>query len=156
MATEIERKFTVHKKQLIPHLTTGFPIKQGYIQTVDKTVVRLRIMGERAFLTLKGETKSFTRAEFEYSIPISDAQEMLQTLCQSPIIEKVRYHITFENHLWEVDIFSGDNAGLIIAEVELQSEDEKVLLPPWIKAEVTGDRDYYNSSLLKNPYSRWK
>lgn len=154
MAVEIERKFLIYKEKIT--LENGCDIKQGYIKTANETVVRVRIKGLKAFLTIKGENKGASRLEFEYEIPLDEANEMLQKLCSKPIIDKTRYEIKHENHLWEVDVFYGDNDGLVVAEVELSKEDEKVSLPSWIKKEVTGDIKYYNNQLIKNPYKLWK
>ena len=155
MALEIERKFLVDVEKL-PNLNNGYAIKQGYIQTKDKTVVRVRVKDKEAFLTIKGENVGATRLEYEYSIPLNDANEMLAKLCTKPIIDKTRYEIKYKNHIWEIDIFHKDNDGLIVAEVELKDENETVELPEWVVKEVTDDTRYYNSSLLKNPFCKWK
>lgn len=154
MALEIERKFLVDTDKL-GNLENGYKIKQGYIQTKDKTVVRVRVKDEEAFLTLKGENIGATRLEYEYSIPLGDANEMLEKLCTKPIIDKTRYEIKHMNHIWEIDVFHKDNDGLIVAEVELEDENEVVELPEWILKEVTNDVRYYNSNLLENPFSKW-
>lgn len=154
MATEIERKFLVDINKL-PLLEDGYDIKQGYIQTKEKTVVRVRVKAEEAFLTIKGENVGATRLEYEYSIPLEDANEMLEKLCTKPIIDKTRYEIKHMNHIWEIDIFHVHNDGLIVAEVELKDENETVELPEWILKEVTNDTRYYNSNLLGNPFSKW-
>jgi adenylate cyclase len=154
MALEIERKFLIDIEKL-PKLENGYVIKQGYIQTNDNTVVRVRVKDKEAFLTIKGENICATRLEYEYSIPLNDANDMLDKLCTKPIIDKTRYEIKYKNHLWEIDIFHQENDGLIVAEVELESEDEKIELPNWIVEEVTNDSKYYNSNLIKNPFSEW-
>ncbi|EDZ61645.1 adenylate cyclase [Sulfurimonas gotlandica GD1] len=154
MALEIERKFLIDIDKL-PILANGYDIKQGYIQTKDKTAVRVRVKGDEAFLTIKGESVGATRLEYEYAIPVVDANEMLDMLCGKPIIDKTRYLLKHKNHLWEIDIFHKENEGLIVAEVELESEDESVELPEWIVKEVTEDARYYNSNLLEHPYSQW-
>lgn len=154
MAQEIERKFLVNLNKLqLPE--QGLMICQGYIPTADKTAVRIRIMGEKAFLTLKGENRGAVRTEFEYEIPTTDAQQMLKELCKGPVVDKIRYLITHQKHLWELDIFSGDNLGLVVAEVELDSEDEELNLPEWITEEVTSDPRYFNSNLLSHPFKNW-
>ena len=161
MGTEIERKYLVKKAewrsyknlQISPDL--GEKYCQGYIPTNNGTTVRLRIVGDRGYMTLKSKTMGNTRSEFEYPIPAEDAREMLTTFCDKPLIEKVRYKINFSNLIWEVDEFSGDNQGLIIAEVELKSEDQKIDIPDWIEREVN-DKKYYNSYLVKYPYSQWE
>ncbi|WP_432472715.1 CYTH domain-containing protein [Amphritea sp. HPY] len=154
MAKEIERKFLIDPAKL-GELNCGISIKQGYVPTQDKTAVRVRIMGDQAFLTLKGENRGAVRSEFEYEVPLADAEQMLAELCSGPKIDKVRHLITHDKHLWEVDIFAGDNLGLIVAEVELNDEHEAVQLPDWVTIEVTGDAKYYNSNLLNNPYNTW-
>jgi CYTH domain-containing protein len=154
MATEIERKFLVNG-DLWRSLGTGEYYKQGYIQTQDQTTVRVRIVGDRAYLTIKGKNQGMVRAEFEYPIPLPDAEMMLATLCRPPFIEKIRYRIPQGDLIWEVDEFSGKNQGLIIAEVELQTEDQAIALPDWIGQEVTADPRYYNSNLVNHPYQCW-
>lgn len=154
MAQEIERKFLVDQDKL-GELNCGIAIKQGYVPTSDKTAVRVRVMGDQAFLTLKGENRGAVRTEFEYEIPLDDAEQMLTELCTGPKVDKTRYLITHDKHLWELDIFSGENQGLVVAEVELNHEDETVTLPKWVASEVTGDPKYYNSNLLNHPFKNW-
>jgi adenylate cyclase len=155
MATEIERKFLVVGNGWRP-LGSGKLYCQGYIPTQGKQTVRVRIVGDQGYLTLKGPAAGLSRPEFEYRIPVEDAQALLETLCQRPFIEKTRYRIPIGQVVWEVDEFTGDNTGLILAEVELQSEDQSVDLPDWIGPEVTGDPRYYNANLVNNPYRNWK
>ncbi len=154
MATEIERKFLVIGEQW-RSLGMRQRYCQGYLPTQEAVTVRVRIVGERAYLTLKGPTQDMSRSEFEYDIPVSDADILLKTLCQKPWIEKWRYRIPLGDLVWEVDEFLGENQGLIVAEVELTSEDQTLELPDWIGQEVTSDRRYYNSNLVKNPYPQW-
>jgi len=154
MPVEIERKFLIDLEKVGP-LQNGVAIKQGYVPTSTKTAVRVRVKEGQAFLTLKGANKGATRSEFEYEIPMADAEAMLAELCEGPIIDKTRYVIHHANHAWEVDVFYGDNQGLVVAEVEMASEDELVALPDWVTQEVTGEVRYYNSSLLANPYKDW-
>ena len=154
MAVEIERKFLVDET-LLPQLTDGHTIKQGYIQTADRNTVRVRVSDDKAFLTLKSSSTGATRLEFEYPVPLEDAEQMLENLCQKPFIDKKRYLIDHQGHTWELDIFEGENKGLIVAEVELQSEDETFALPEWIEKEVTEDKRYANSNLIANPYVNW-
>ncbi|NEP41971.1 MAG: CYTH domain-containing protein [Okeania sp. SIO2H7] len=154
MAIEIERKFLV-KGEEWRSLGTGTLYCQGYIPTKEGRTVRVRIAGDRAFLTIKGPSVGNARTEFEYSIPVEDAREMLETLCDRPYIEKTRYKIVIGELTWEVDEFAGDNEGLILAEVELAEEHQVVELPDWIGEEVSGDARYFNSNLAKNPFSRW-
>jgi len=155
MGIEIERKFLVDKNKL-PPLKNGQLISQGYIQTVDHTAVRARIKGDKGYLTIKGKGSSMTRPEYEYEIPLEEAREIIQNLCTGQSIEKTRYIYQLANHVWEIDVFSGDNAGLIIAEVELSSEEEKVDLPDWVQEEITGQARFYNMQLVKRPYKHWK
>ena len=153
MATEIERKF-IARPQNWSQLATGEHLRQGYLSRGEATV-RVRIQNARATLTIKGKNTGIARSEFEYQIPLADAQQLLQ-LCDGPLIEKTRYCIDFKGHTFEVDVFEGDNAGLIVAEVELQSADEKVELPGWIEREVSHDVRYFNSNLAINPFCNWR
>jgi adenylate cyclase len=118
--------------------------------------VRVRIEGERAVITIKSKSTGATRGEWEYEIPVPDAAELLERLCEQPLVEKIRHRIEHAGHTWEVDEFLGENAGLVVAEIELGSEDEAFEKPAWIGQEVTGDPRYYNSSLIRLPYSKWK
>ncbi len=154
MGIEIERKFLVNYELLSPILPVGEPFKQGYFPTKDLTTVRVRIVKETGYLTIKGPNSGSSRSEFEYQVPHTDAIEMLEQFCSNPII-KTRYKIEFDSHIFEVDIFEGENEGLIVAEVELTSESEEVNLPEWITSEVTNDPRYYNSSLIDNPFCSW-
>ncbi len=154
MAKEIERKYLVKGNQW-KTLAQGMVYRQGYIPTVGKQTVRVRIVGNQGYLTIKGENVGATRSEFEYPIPVEDAEEMLHTLCDRPLIEKTRYKIPQGDLVWEVDEFAGENAGLVIAEVELQEENQQIELPEWIERQVT-DPKYYNSNLAKHPYSKWE
>ena len=155
MAVEIERKYLVDKK-LLPNLENGYKIKQGYITTEKIAVVRVRVKNDKAYLTIKGESSGISRLEFEYEIPLIDANKMLDKLCLESIIDKTRYLIEYKNHTWELDIFHGLNDGLIVAEVELNDENEDIELPNWIREEVSNDTRYYNSNLMSFPYSKWK
>ena len=154
MAKEIERKFLINMAA-IGILENGTAIKQGYISTTDKTVVRARVAGNKAYLTLKGENKQLTRSEFEYEIAVNDAEQIISELCNGPIVEKTRYLRVYAGHIWEIDIFHGDNNGLVVAEIELKSENETFEKPSWITVEVSDDARYYNSSLLDHPYKNW-
>lgn len=161
MAVEIERKFLV-KDDSWREGAKGQKYMQGYMSRGDVATVRVRVTEKGAFLTIKGKpavkegTISAAKLEFEYPVPVTDAQEMLNLLCQGPIIEKTRYCIEHRGMTWEVDEFYGANAGLIMAEVELDSEDQEITLPSWIGREVTSDKRYYNASLSENAYSQWK
>ena len=154
MAKEIERKFLIDISG-VKSIGSGSWIKQGYISTTDNTAVRIRVTGTVAYLTLKGENQGATRPEFEYEIPIEDANEIIKELCSGPVIDKTRYLVEYGSHTWEIDVFHGDNDGLIVAEVELESETEEVDLPKWVINEVTGEVKYYNTSLLDNPFNKW-
>lgn len=154
MGKEIERKFLVNDYSY-RLLTTGILYRQGYISTDPEKVIRVRIVGNGGYLTLKGLSKGAVRSEFEYEIPLSDAQELISLMCIGPIIEKTRYTMEYEGMTWEIDEFTGDNEGLCIAEIELESEDQAFLLPPWAGREVTHDPRYYNANLVNAPYKTW-
>ncbi len=153
---EIERKFLVNSEDFKKEAHKNTRIVQGFLNTDPKRTVRVRIKGTQAFLTVKGigSTSGTSRFEWEKEIDALEA-EQLMLLCEKEIIEKVRYEISLGNHLYEVDEFSGENKGLIIAEIELEDENETFLKPDWLGQEVTGDRRYYNSQLSKNPYMLW-
>lgn len=153
MSVEIERKFLVDTTKL-KDLPNGTVIKQGYIPTENQVTVRVRLKGEKAFLTLKGKSEGISRTEFEYQVPMDEAEEMLGGFCGDRI-EKTRYEIAFGSHTWELDIFEGLNKGLVIAEIELQNENEQFDLPEWVTDEVSDDMRYYNINLMKNPFTRW-
>ena len=154
MGQEIERKFLVRGEEW-RSLGTGTQYRQGYFPTSPDCTVRVRIAGDRAYLTIKGKTKGISRKEFEYPIPVSEASEMLEELCDRPFIEKMRYRIAIGNLVWEVDEFTGENLGLILAEVELENENQAILLPEWIGQEVSRDPRYFNSNLARSPYIHW-
>lgn len=154
MPQEIERKFLVNGDAW-RSLGQAKHYCQGYIVADANRTVRVRVVGRQGWLTIKGASSGITRAEFEYPIPVEDALELLQTLCQPPLIEKNRYRIEHAGLVWEVDEFVGENAGLIVAEVELDSAEQSVNLPNWIGAEVSSDRRYFNSNLTTHPYSQW-
>lgn len=155
MGKEIERKYLVKNNDWKKE-AKATSYRQGYLSTVKERTVRVRTIAEKGFLTIKGITIGATRAEYEYEIPASDANEMLSQLCEQPIIEKNRYKIDYEGLTWEVDEFFGDNDGLTVAEVELTSEDQKISLPSWIGDEVSSDPRYFNSNLTKHPFKDWK
>ncbi len=154
MATEIERKYLVVGDEWRA-LGTGSEFRQGYLSTVKERTVRVRVIGSRGFLAVKGITVGATRTEFEYEIPVDDAHFMLAELCEQPIIEKNRYVVVWAGLTWEVDEFLGVNAGLIVAEVELEDADQDIDLPPWVSDDVTDDPRYFNSNLIARPYSSW-
>jgi len=155
MGVEIERKFLV-EGEAWRTLGESTLLRQGYLSLEPTRTVRVRIDGERAFLTIKGKSVGASRGEWEYPIPVPEAAELLDTLCQQPLVEKVRHRIANGPHTWEVDEFLGANAGLVVAEIELASEDEAFEQPDWIGREVTGDARYFNSRLISHPYSQWK
>lgn len=154
MAREVERKFLVAGTAWKTG-ATGVPFRQGYLSTVKERTVRVRTEGDRAVLTIKGLTVGISRSEFEYPIPVADAVRMLDDLCERPLIEKTRYRVPAGRHTWEIDEFHGDNAGLVIAEIELAAEDEAFERPPWLGAEVSHDPRYFNASLIRHPYRTW-
>ena len=154
MGQEIERKFTVRGESW-KHNAESKLYKQGYIDTSPESTVRVRLIEDQAFLTIKGRAVRGVRSEFEYEIPAPDANEILATLCKKPVIDKRRYVVQHNGMKWEIDEFHQDNAGLILAEVELSSIDQEIVLPEWIDVEVTNDPRYYNSNLVKFPYSKW-
>ncbi|MEY3298174.1 MAG: hypothetical protein RLZZ597_1434 [Cyanobacteriota bacterium] len=154
MGQEIERKFlVVHGGWRAGAF--GKALRQGYIPTQDARTVRVRVVGDQGYLTLKGPALGMVRSEFEYPIPLTDAEVILATLCQPPLIEKTRYRIPIDDVVWEVDEFWGANAGLVMAEVELTTPDQPVALPDWVGEEVTYDLRYSNSNLARTPFSEW-
>lgn len=155
MAIEIERKFLVVGDEW-RSLGVGTVYRQGYIVSGRGRTVRVRVAGDRAYLTIKGPAAGFSRSEFEYPIPLADATELLDTLCDRPLIEKTRHKIDWAGLVWEVDEFAGENQGLIMAEVELTDPHQSITQPDWIGEEVTGDPRYYNSNLTKYPFTHWE
>ena len=154
MGVEIERKFLV-RGDAWRALGEAQLMRQGYLSTDPDRTVRVRIEGESATLTIKGRSVGASRGEWEYAIPLADAAELLERLCQQPLIEKYRHRIAHAGMLWEVDEFLGANAGLVVAEIELASEEQAFERPEWIADEVTDDRRYFNSNLIRLPYSQW-
>ncbi|MDF1590608.1 MAG: CYTH domain-containing protein [Desulfobacterales bacterium] len=155
MGKEIEKKFLVIDKTF-RKLAEGTRYRQGYLNSSKERVVRVRAIDDKGFLAVKGITTGATRVAYEYEIPVQDADAMLDELCEKPIIEKNRYKIQHENLVWEIDEFFGENQGLIVAEVELEREDQPFVKPEWIGAEVTGDPKYFNSNLIRNSYKNWQ
>ena len=151
---EIERKFLLTNNDW---RLLGSPVRyaQGYLVADGERTVRVRVAGTKGFLTIKGQSKGFSRKEFEYPVPVDEAVGMFQ-LCAMPVVEKYRTKILYSGKIWEIDEFEGQNKGLIMAEIELNSEDETFAIPPWIGQEVTGDIRYYNSYLAQNPYKNWQ
>lgn len=155
MVLEIERKYLVINDEWKSSVESETVMKQAYLATVEKASIRVRVAGERAFLNIKSATLGIRRSEFEYEIPLADAEAMLAELVDGAVIDKVRYHVRCGAHLWDLDVFHGANEGLIVAEVELASEDEDFELPAWTGQEVSGDPKYYNACLVKHPYCDW-
>jgi CYTH domain-containing protein len=154
MGVEIERKFLL-KGDAWRSLGTPVLYRQGYLNRSKERTVRVRRAGEKGFLTLKGISRGAKRREYEYEIPLADADAILHDLAEKPVIEKTRYRVEYRGLLWEIDEFSGENQGLILAEVELDAEDQAIEPPPWIGEEVTHDPRYYNSNLVRHPYTKW-
>lgn len=154
MAKEIERKFLL-KTDAWRMGTSGTLCRQGYISRDQDRAVRIRIIGDNAFLTVKRLMSEAVRLEFEYQIPAQDAREMLEKICEKPLIEKNRYRIEHKGFVWEIDEFLGENAGLVVAEIELIDEGQPFEKPDWIGEEVTGDFRYLNVNLVRHPYSKW-
>lgn len=155
MATEIERKFLLVNDNWKAIADQGTRYVQGYLIGSKQASVRVRIEGERAFLNIKSATLGITRREFEYPVPVEEARTLLDELCEKPLISKTRYCLHYGQHEWEIDVFEGDNAGLIVAEIELASVDETFEKPEWLGDEVSDDVHYYNVSLVKHPYRDW-
>lgn len=153
MGQEIERKFLVKGNSW--RTGPGMRIRQGYLRNEISGVVRVRTKGKRGYLTIKGSTTGITRLEFEYEIPFEDADQILDTLCVKPLIEKIRYEVHEGGFIWEIDEFEGENAGLVVAEIELQEEDQGFPYPEWLGREVTDEPRYQNSNLVKYPYWKW-
>jgi len=153
MGKEIERKFLV-RGEAWKALAAGVLFRQGYLNSAKERVVRVRTMGDAAALTVKGITVGATRLEFEYDVPFTDAEQLLE-LCEQPLVEKTRYKIPLDGLVWEIDEFHGVNRGLVVAECELQSEDQAIAKPDWVGEEVTGDPRYFNSNLITNPFTTW-
>jgi adenylate cyclase len=154
MAQEIERKFLV-KGDSWRRAGHGKRYRQGYLSTVKERTVRVRTAGDQGFITVKGITVGATRSEYEYEIPLADANEMLDRLCERPLIEKTRYRIPHDGLTWEVDEFEGENRGLITAEVELHDERQAVSIPDWVGEEVSKDPRYFNANLVAHPFAKW-
>lgn len=156
MSVEIERKYLVKKPLLEKELPNykGTTIVQGYLNLEKERAVRVRLSGKVGYITIKGSSNGINRQEFEYEIPLADALELLD-MCTHRAISKTRYEINHKGKTWEVDVFEGQNSGLVVAEIELESESEEISLPNWIDTEVSDDSRYYNLSLYLKPYSEW-
>ena len=154
MKTEIERKFLVLNSSYKDLGNYKYCI-QGYIKSINEPLVRIRTIGNKSYLTMKSDVNGITRLEYEYEIPIQDAKDLLELYCQESIVEKNRYIISYKSTTWEVDEFLGGNKGLVVAEVELTSEDQEYDSPEWIGEEVSTDKKYYNYNLAHHPFQRW-
>lgn len=156
MATEIEHKFLLKNNnwQQLVHKSTEY--KQGYLVSDNTRSIRVRISNNKAWLNIKSATIGVQRQEYEYEIPLNEGREILKNLCEKPLIEKIRHFVKYHQHTWEIDVFSGENTGLIVAEIELSSVEESFSIPDWVGNEVTNDLRYYNNNLSKTPYSKWK
>jgi CYTH domain-containing protein len=155
MAKEIERKYLVKNDGWRAHASSAVPYRQGYLSLTPERTVRVRIAGNKAFITVKGKTEGDARDEFEYPIPVEDAEQMLSELAVKPLIEKTRHVIQDGQAKWEIDEFAGPNRGLIIAEIETSEERAAVHKPDWLGKEVTGDARFYNVNLVQHPFSQW-
>ncbi|GMQ83764.1 MAG: CYTH domain-containing protein [Gammaproteobacteria bacterium] len=155
MAIEIERKFLLRDDSWREQADAGVFYRQGYLAGDLLSSVRVRLAGDKAWLNIKEATSTIRRLEYEYPIPAEDAAELLQELCADNRIDKTRYHVHHAGHLWEVDVFEGANAGLVVAEIELNDEQEVFETPPWLGEEVSHDPRYYNMNLAKTPYTQW-
>lgn len=154
MAIEIERKYLVKSPPL--HLAEKrLHIKQGYIVNDQKQVIRVREKGDEYFLTIKGNQIGISRLEYDFPISKKDANELISNFCRDTIIEKTRHYLRFKDHIWEIDEFHKKNQGLVVAEIELNSENENFELPSWVEKEVTSEKKYYNMNLATNPYNNW-
>ena len=155
MGVEVERKFLVTGESWRADVTSATHIVQGYLAQTGTATVRVRVKGDRAYLTIKGVSVGITRSEFEYEIPVADALAMLDELAQGPVIDKVRHLVPVGAHTWEVDVFAGDNAPLVMAEVELAEAEEDFVRPEWAGTDVSDDQRYFNVNLARSPYSTW-
>lgn len=155
MGVEIERKFLVKNELWRAEVVSFSLLRQGYLANQHNAAVRVRVDGQQAFINIKSITSDLQRAEFEYEIPLADAEAILNSLALRPLVEKTRHKIIHGQHTWELDVFANENQGLVMAEVELASADETFVLPPWAGREVTGDPRYYNANLVKHPFTTW-
>jgi len=155
MGVEIERKFLVVGDDWRSVVSSSTRIVQGYLASTPEVTVRVRVRGERAYLTIKGRSSGISRSEYEFDIPVADAEAMLTDLAQGPVIEKTRHLLEVDGHTWELDVFAGANEGLVMAEIELGSADEQFTVPSWAGRDVSDDARYYNVNLARTPYSHW-
>ncbi len=155
MAKEIERKFLLKNNAWREKSDAGVRIKQGYLAGTDKASIRIRIEDDKANINIKSATLDIVRDEYEYSIPLEDARKILTTMCYQPFIVKTRYHVAEGDLTWEIDVFEGENAGLVVAEIELSDKHQSIPKPDWLGNEVSDDARYYNVNLVKHPYCKW-
>ncbi|MEJ2622750.1 MAG: CYTH domain-containing protein [Candidatus Thiodiazotropha sp.] len=155
MALEIERKFLVINDKWKDSVVSEAVIKQGYLATTEQANVRVRVDGDVANINIKGRTEGISRREYEYPIPLDEAQELLDHLLSGAAIDKIRYKVRCGDHVWDLDLFHGANQGLVVAEIELSQEDEAFVMPDWAGEEVSGDARYYNANLVKHPFCEW-
>ncbi|MCX7102109.1 MAG: CYTH domain-containing protein [Methylobacter sp.] len=156
MAIEIEHKFLIANEDWRKNVSHSVKYRQGYLSSQATSSIRVRTSNDQAWLNIKSATIGTHRHEYEYEIPLIDANEILNTLCKKPLIEKTRHFITDNTHLWEIDVFEGENQGLIVAEIELEITGEDFSKPSWLGKEVTDDLRYYNNNLALHPYSKWR
>lgn len=155
MGIEIERKFLIRDERWRDEAGAGVYYSQGYLAGNPECSIRVRIAADQAWLNIKSAHSTIRRLEYEYAIPVEEAREMMRHLCNGQAVEKTRYLVEYGEHTWEVDVFEGANAGLVVAEIELDDEQEEFLLPPWTGKEVSDDPKYYNMNLARFPYSQW-
>ncbi len=155
MGIEIEKKFLLKNDDWKKESDEGEQFRQGYMSGSNRSSIRIRVAGDRANINIKSATLGVTRKEYEYEIPVEDANEMLDSMCERPFIEKRRHFVQRGPHIWEIDVFEGDNEGLVVAEIELSDPDEPFDIPSWIGEEVSEDPKYYNVCLVNHPYKDW-
>ena len=155
MPIEIERKYLLLDESWRLQADAGMKMRQGYLSNNEKSSIRVRISGKMANLNIKSATPGCVRSEYEYPVPLAEAEELLQNLCHDALIEKVRYLVEFSGFVWEIDVFAGANQGLIVAEIELKALDQEFPAPPWLGREVSDEIRYYNSQLISYPFCQW-
>lgn len=155
MGIEIERKFLVRTEDWKAQAARSTPVRQGYLARGPQAGVRVRVAADQAWITIKGPVRGIARAEYEYPIPVDDARQLLDNHCAGRVVEKRRYWVPVAGHTWEVDVFEGANAGLVVAEIELRHAEETFVMPDWIGAEVSADPRYFNAYLAEHPYREW-
>ena len=155
MGTEIEHKFLLRDESWRGQVERSASMRQGYLMSNSRCSVRVRIADGQGFLNIKSGVLGIQRSEYEYPIPLADAEELLDTLCENPLVEKTRHFVRHQGHLWEIDEFAGANAGLVVAELEVDHPDETFVRPDWLGEDVSRDIRYYNSQLARHPYTSW-